>query len=227
MFSDEKIKIGKWVPENNNDVYIGRITVREAFEISSNSVAIQISDIFGIRETLRICNKLGIFDDFKNDYSILLGTRENTLLDMTSAYATIVNGGRPVFPYSIKYILSGNTVVYKLNVGEKPQVLKDMTVKNMQYLLYSVIKNGTGRAAKIDELIQKTETFNSLNAEKRYFIGGKTGTTQHNRDAWFIGFVNDYVIGVWFGNDDNTPMNKVTGGNLPAKLWKEIALSIF
>ncbi|MDR0571249.1 MAG: transglycosylase domain-containing protein [Rickettsiales bacterium] len=227
VFNDERIKIGKWFPENNNDIYRGKITVKEAFEISSNSVAVQISDIFDIKETIKVCNKLGIFDNFKNDYTILLGTRENTLLDMTSAYATVVNNGSPVFPYSIKYILSENNIVYKLNVGEKPQVLKDSTVSNMQYLLYSVVKNGTGRSAKIDELIEKTETFNSKNFDKRYFIGGKTGTSQNNRDAWFIGFVNDYVIGVWFGNDDDTPMNKVVGGSLPARLWREIALSIF
>jgi penicillin-binding protein 1A len=173
-----------------------------------------------------MCNKLGIFDNFKNDYSILLGTRESTLLDMTSAYATVVNDGAPVSPWAIKYILSENNIIYKPDVTERKKVLKDGTVRDMQYLLYHVVINGTGKGAAIEDLIEKTEGYNSRAKEKKYFIGGKTGTTQNNRDAWFIGFVNDYVIGVWLGNDDNTPTNKLMGGNLPVKLWKNIALGL-
>ena len=88
--------------------------------------------------------------------------------------------------------------------------------------MYSTITNGTGKNAKVDKLIKKTEAYNLLNIDNEdYFIGGKTGSSQDGRDAWFIGFANDLTIGIWFGNDDNTPTN-LMGGNLPAMLWKEI-----
>ena len=99
-------------------------------------------------------------------------------------------------------------------------------VENMQYLLYSVVNEGTGKRAKIDSLIDKTEFYNMMNKDNKFFIGGKTGSTQNNKDAWFIGFANDLVIGIWMGNDDNTATNRIMGGNLPAMLWKEIVESI-
>jgi penicillin-binding protein 1A len=226
VFMDEKIKIGNWYPENNDGVYRGKITVKDAFATSSNSVAVQIADYFGIDETIRMCNKLGIVDKYKNDYSILLGTRESTLFDIVNAYATIVNDGKPVFPHAIKYILNNNNIIYKTNTDEKASIFKENTIKNMQYLLYTVVTEGTAKGAKIRELIEKTEEYNRDNRKKKYFIGGKTGTTQNNRDAWFVGFANDYIIGVWIGNDDNTPTNKITGGGLPVVLWRDIVLGI-
>jgi penicillin-binding protein 1A len=222
IFIDEPIKIFDWYPENNNSKYHGKITVKEAFSLSSNSVAVQIADYFGIKEIIKNAKKLGLTTNFKNDLTISLGSQESNLLEMTTAYATIVNNGIPIFPYNVKYITSNNKVIYKRNVSEKSPIFKTKTIENMQYLLYLVVKEGTGRSARINDLIDKTEAYNATHSDNKFFIGGKTGSTQNSKDAWFVGFANDLIIGIWFGNDDNSPTNKIMGGNLPSQLWKMI-----
>ncbi len=222
IFIDEPIKIGNWYPENVNYKYRGEMSVKDAFCFSSNSIAVQIVNYFGVKKVTEIAKKLGLNNKFKRDLTISLGTQENNLLEMTAAYAAIINKGIPISPYGIKSIVSNGKLIYKKNIVQKEPVLKNSSVENMQYLLYSVVKDGTGRAAKVDNLINKTEAYNLLHTDKKYFIGGKSGSTQDYRDAWFIGFADNYVIGVWFGNDDNKPTNRIMGGNLPAKLWKEI-----
>ncbi|MBR2141343.1 MAG: transglycosylase domain-containing protein [Rickettsiales bacterium] len=226
VFIDEPIKVANWYPENYNSKYYGKLTVKEAFALSSNSVAVQIADYFGIDKVVKMANKLGIVNDFKNDLTIALGSQESNLLDMTSVYTMVANGGIPVFPYSIKHIVVDGNVVYRRSVSEKRSMLKKDTVENMQYLLFSVVNEGTGKNARIESLVEKTKAYNMMNRDNKFFIGGKTGSTQNNKDAWFIGFANDFVVGVWFGNDDNTPTNKIMGGNLPAMLWKEIVEGI-
>ncbi len=226
IFIDEPIKIGNWYPENVNYKYRGEMSVKDAFCFSSNSIAVQIVNYFGVKKVMEIAKKLGLNNKFKRDLTISLGTQENNLLEMTAAYATIINKGIPIFPYGIKSIISNGKLIYKKNIIQKEPVLKNSSVENMQYLLYSVIKDGTGRAAKVEDLINKSEVYNLLHIDKKYFIGGKSGSTQDYRDAWFIGFANNYLIGVWFGNDDNKPTNKIMGGNLPAKLWKEIVSDV-
>lgn len=226
VFIDEPIKIANWYPENNDSKYRGKISVKDAFAFSSNSVAVQIADYFGINKIIKNAKKLGIVNDFKNDLTITLGSQESTLLDMTTAYATIVNNGIPVFPYAINHIIVDGNIVYKRNAPEKKAMFDKTTIENMQYLLYSVVNEGTGKNAKIESLIEKTKAYNMMNEDNKFFIGGKTGSTQNNKDAWFIGFANDLVIGIWMGNDDNTATNRIMGGNLPAMLWKEIVESI-
>lgn len=226
VFIDEPIKIANWYPENNNSQYYGKITVKDAFALSSNSVAVQIADYFGINNIIETANKLGIINDFKNDLTITLGSQESNLLDMVTAYATIVNDGIPIFPYTIKHITSDGNIIYKRQITNKKAIFSQKAIENMQYLLFNVIENGTGKKAKIDSLIEKTKVYNMLYNDNKFFIGGKTGSTQKNIDAWFIGFANDIIIGIWFGNDNNTPTNKIMGGNLPAMLWKEIAENI-
>ena len=164
--------------------------------------------------------------NFKNDMTILLGSQESTLLEISGVYAVLVNNGIPVFPHGIKKIFSDNIFIYERIISDKKQVLSEKTIENMKYLLYSTIEEGTGKKAKIDNLVNKTKIYNMLHKDNRFFIGGKTGSTQNNRDAWFIGFADDFIVGVWIGNDDNTPMNGVMGGNLPAQLWKEIVEGI-
>lgn len=222
IFIDEPVRVGSWYPENVNYRYRGEMTVKDAFCFSSNSIAVQIANYFGIKKVVEMAKKLGLNNKFKRDLTIVLGTQENNLLEMTSAYTTVLNNGIPVEPYGIKSIISNGKTIYKNNIKQKTPVLKADSVKNIQYLLYSVVKDGTGRAAKVENLVNKTEIYNSLNMDKKYFIGGKSGSTQDYRDAWFIGFADDYVIGVWFGNDDNSPTNGIMGGNLPAKLWKKV-----
>lgn len=221
-FLDERIKIGKWYPENYRNNYRGEISVKEAFIYSSNSVAVQIADYFGLKKVINVAKKLGITGNFKNDMTISLGSQENTLLEMSGAYATIINDGTPVFPHGIRKIISDGEVIYNRVIASKDPVLTEKTLENIKYLLFSTIAEGTGRRAYISDLVNKTKLYNMLHGNNEFFIGGKTGSTQNNRDAWFVGFADNLIVGVWIGNDDNSPMNGVMGGNLPAELWKEV-----
>jgi penicillin-binding protein 1A len=225
-FIDEPIKIGSWYPENYRKKYNGQITVKEAFAISSNSVAVQIADHFGIDKIIKTAKKLGLTGKFRNDLTISLGSQENTLVEITAAYAAILNNGIPVLPYGIKRIVVAGKTIYEGSVPEKNPVFSAKTIENMQYLLYSVVNEGTAREARVDRLVSKTIVYNMLNVDNKFFIGGKTGSTKNNNDAWFIGFADDLTIGIWMGNDDNTKMNGIMGGNLPAKLWKNIVENI-
>lgn len=226
IFIDEPIKIGNWYPENYGRKYTGNISVKDAFAFSSNSVAVQIADYFGIENVIKIAKKLGINGNFKKDMTIALGSQESNLLDMTTAYANIVNNGVPVIPHGLKKIETSEKVLYSRNISAKHSLFSKKSVENMQYLLFSTITEGTGKRASIDRFINETNIYNMLYRDNKFFIGGKTGSTQNNRDAWFIGFVKDLIIGIWIGNDNNEPMNGIMGGNLPAELWKTIAKEI-
>jgi membrane peptidoglycan carboxypeptidase len=225
-FIDEPIGVGGWYPENYGKKYRGQITVKEAFAISSNSVAVQIANYFGIEKVIETAEKLGLVGKFRNDLTISLGSQENTLLEITAAYAAVTNNGIPVSPHGIESIVTGEKIFYEKNIVEKNPVFCAKTIENMQYLLYSVINEGTAREARIDSLVNKTILYNMLNIDSRFFLGGKTGSTKNNNDAWFIGFANDLTIGIWIGNDDNRGMDGIMGGNLPAKLWKNIVENI-
>lgn len=225
-FIDEPIKVENWYPENNDSKYRGKISVVDAFAYSSNSVAVQIADYFGIKNVLKTANKLGLTNDFRKDLTVALGSQETNLLSITSAYATINNDGIPIFPYGIKHIIKDGNIIYKRNISYKEPIFNDVVINNIKFLLFNVITKGTGKNAKIQYLIDKTDSYNYSNYDAKFFIGGKTGTNQDYKDAWFIGYANDYTIGIWIGNDDNTPTNKITGSNLPALLWKEIVENI-
>jgi membrane peptidoglycan carboxypeptidase len=175
---------------------------------------------------IKIAKKSGLNGKFRNDLTISLGSQESTLLDMVAAYATIINDGVPVFPYGIKYVTSDEKILYEHKMSEKKPIVSKKTLENMKYLLYCVINEGTGKEAKVDSLINKTIAYNMLNEDNKFFIGGKTGSTKNNNDAWFIGFTDDIILGIWIGNDDNQRMSGIMGGNLPAKLWKNIIGSI-
>lgn len=221
-FIDEPIKIGNWYPENYGRKYRGRITVKDAFAFSSNSVAVQIADYFGIENVIKIARKLGIGKNFKKDMTIALGSQESNLLDMTTAYATVANNGIPVIPHGLKKIETNGKILYNRNISAKNSLFSKKSIENMKYLLFSAVSEGTGKRASIDRFINETKLYNMLHKNNEFFIGGKTGSTQNNRDAWFIGFARELIIGIWIGNDNNEPMNGIMGGNLPAELWKSL-----
>ncbi|MDR1494704.1 MAG: transglycosylase domain-containing protein [Rickettsiales bacterium] len=226
-FIDEPIKIGKWYPENYGRRYEGQITVKEAFINSSNSVAVQIANYFGIDSVIEIAKKSGLKGKFRKDMTISLGSQESTLMEMVAAYAALLNDGIPVIPHGIKNIDSDQGPIYQWNQpsGIEP-IFSRETAEKILYLLYSTINEGTGRRAKVTSLLDKTLRYNIFNSDNKFFIGGKTGSTQNNNDAWFLGFADDLVLGIWIGNDDNSPMDGIMGGNLPAELWKSIIESI-
>jgi penicillin-binding protein 1A len=154
--------------------------------------------------------RLGVGSKLRRDYSTVLGTSEMTLLDLTTMYGAIWNDGFSMRPYSIvKITAPDGRVLYSRKPSDPIRLLGESTVKYMTELLADVVKNGTGRRANVPG---KT-------------IGGKTGTSSNYRDAWFVGATKDRTIGVWIGNDDFTPMDNVTGGAIPADIFKEIVSS--
>jgi penicillin-binding protein 1A len=159
----------------------------------------------GIRQVIAAARDLGLRAPLKNNASLALGTSEVSLLDLTSAYAAVRAGKAPVTPYGISGIKTAqdSDFVAVDRSGEAQHSLGQYQGQLIG-LLRGVVEHGTGRGAALDR-----------------FAAGKTGTTQDYRDAWFIGFDDSLVVGVWVGNDDHSPMKSVTGGSLPAKIWKD------
>ncbi|HEX8232622.1 MAG TPA: PBP1A family penicillin-binding protein [Caulobacteraceae bacterium] len=195
MVLDAPIRIGDWAPENHEGEYLGRpITLREAFARSSNVASVRVFQRAGLNNVIRAARDLGITSDLPRDATLTLGTGPVTLLELTSAYATVAAGRTPVRPIGLAdYLAAGRTRPFP--EGERRALME---------LMAAVVQSGTGRAA---------------NPGVAAF--GKTGTTQDYKDAWFVGFAGNLVVGVWVGNDDNQPMNRVAGGGLPAQIWRE------
>ncbi|MBQ9540129.1 MAG: transglycosylase domain-containing protein [Alphaproteobacteria bacterium] len=206
--NDSPFSVGDYNPKNYNEHYYGDIPLSVAFAKSVNSVPVKLTKIYGIDSVLDMAGRLGVGTKLKREYSTVLGGSEMTLLDLTNMYAVIWNDGKSVHPYSITKITKmDGTVLYDRNPSEPIQVLQQNTVEAMQNLLADVVApGGTGKRAAAPGV-----------------LGGKTGTSNDNRDAWFIGATNKYVIGVWVGNDDFSPMDtKVTGGTIPAMIFYDI-----
>lgn len=206
--NDSRFAIGDYNPRNYNEKYYGDITLATAFAKSVNSVPLKLTQEYGIDSILDMAGRMGVGTKLRREYSTVLGASEMTLLDLTNIYAVIWNNGYSVRPYSIEKItdMSGN-IIYLRNPSEPIQVLQPQTVEHMQKLLSDVIAvGGTGGRARTSNV-----------------LGGKTGTSNDNRDAWFIGAIPNIVIGIWMGNDDFTPMDsKITGGTVPAEIFKKI-----
>jgi membrane peptidoglycan carboxypeptidase len=180
------------------------MTLRTAFANSVNSVAVQLADAIGIESVIDTARKLGVQSDLPAVPSLALGSGEVTLLEMTRAFAAIAANAENIEPYAIRAIRNGDQVLF---TRQKPQVqpaINQGARAALHDVLASVVREGTGRAARINGP-----------------AAGKTGTSQGSRDAWFVGFTPDIVVGVWVGNDDNSPTRSVTGGDLPARIWNE------
>ena len=206
--NDSPFSIGDYSPQNYNKRYYGDITLATAFAKSVNSVPLKLTQEFGIDAVLDMAGRLGVGNKLRREYSTVLGASEMSLLDLTTIYAVIWNAGQSVRPYSITKITDpyGN-IIYERNPSDPIQVLMPQTVEYMTQLLADVVAvGGTGHRAMAPGV-----------------LGGKTGTSNDNRDAWFVGAWRDLVIGVWTGRDDNTSMSsKITGGTIPATIFHEI-----
>jgi len=208
-FVDGPIQIGNWRPHNYTNRYLGEVTAAEALAESINTVAVQVAQRAGIPRVIAAANRLGITSNLAPDASLALGTNEVNLLELVSAYAPFANGGNGVLAYGITEIKdTAGRIVYRRSGSGPGQVVPADEVGAMNAMLSGVISHGSGKAASLPRP-----------------AAGKTGTTQDYRDAWFIGYTADLVAGVWLGNDDNTPMNKVTGGTLPAPAWRAFMLA--
>jgi 1A family penicillin-binding protein len=201
---DRPVQIGEWEPENFGGRYRGQVTLRQAFASSLNTIAVQLTEAVGIPSVIGVARKLGIQSDLPAVSSLALGSAEVSLLDMTRAFAAIAADAESIEPYGVRTIRRGDQMLYA-RPAFAPATPKNSAARAaMHDLLASVVREGTGKAARM-----------SVPA------AGKTGTTQEHRDAWFVGFTPDIVVGVWVGNDDNSPTNGVTGGGLPATIWRD------
>jgi len=202
---DSKIDINGWSPKNYKDKYIGEVSVKDAFSNSINTVAVKISEDIGREKVIKMAKLLGITSPILNSPSLALGTSEVNLLELTAAYDVLANNGNGVFVHGIRSIenTEGKNL-FTRKIQGPGKILNSYTVKTMTEMMEQTIINGTGKKAKINRP-----------------AAGKTGTSQSLRDAWFVGFTSNIVVGVWFGNDDDSPMEKITGGTAPAILWGE------
>ena len=206
--NDSPFSVGDYNPKNYNEHYYGDIPLSVAFAKSVNSVPVKLTKIYGIDSVLNMAGRLGVGTKLKREYSTVLGASEMTLLDLTNMYAVIWNNGLSVHPYSITKITQPDgTLLYVRNPSDPIQVLQPSTTSAMSKLLADVVAaGGTGHRAMAPNV-----------------LGGKTGTSNNNRDAWFIGATDKNIIGVWVGNDDFSPMSsKITGGTLPAEIFHDI-----
>ena len=195
--NDEPIRLGNWRPRNYGDDYRGRINVREAVAYSSNSVAVQVQERVGRNDVIRAARDLGITTPLRPDPSLALGVNNVTLIELTAAYASVAAGRYPIRPHGLPRESGW------FGGEDEPEYHRDRAFPMLRDVLYAVVNRGTGRSAALP-----VPTF------------GKTGTTSDYRDAWFIGFAGDLVVGVWVGNDDNRPLPGTTGGGTPAQIWR-------
>jgi penicillin-binding protein 1A len=209
---DEPITEGKYRPTNFNNEYYGEVPLDVALAFSLNTIAYQIARDMGVGYIIGTARRLGIESHLERDLSLALGSSGIPLIEMVTAYGTIANDGYQVKPYAIRQIRDRNgTLIYQRPnrpiMSGRP-MFEPYVMRDLKSMMNGVTEFGTGQAARFGPP-----------------IAGKTGTSQDFRDAWFIGFSDLFIAGVWVGNDDNKPMKRVTGGSIPARIWRETMIA--
>ncbi|SMF48714.1 penicillin-binding protein 1A [Xaviernesmea oryzae] len=211
VISDAPITWRGWSPQNYGRSYKGKVTLLSAMAQSLNTVPVRLAkDYLGTEVIAKTAKAMGIETPLRTDKTIPLGTSEVTVLDQATGYAVMPAGGMQSRRHGIEQVLGyGGEVLYDFNRDEPPakRVLSEQAMSSMNRILTQIPVIGTARRAALDGGI---------------VTGGKTGTSQNYRDAWFIGFTGNYTTAVWFGNDDFTPMKDMTGGALPAMTFKTV-----
>lgn len=204
-YVDKATVVGDWAPKNYSGKFNGEMSVQEAFARSINTIAVQVSEQIGRDKAASVAKRLGVASRISAVPSLPLGTEEVGLLELTSSYAAVANGGHFAAPYSIVEIatLEGE-VLFRRTPTPPYTVMRSDIVSDMSRMLTSVVKWGSGKSAALARP-----------------AAGKSGTSQDNRDAVFAGFTSDMTATVWVGNDDGAPMKNVTGGGLPARIWRD------
>lgn len=216
VYVDEPISIDSWSPTNYGGGYRGPLTVREALKLSTNTVAAQIVNDIRPETVVRLAHRFGIEQGLAPVPSIALGTQEVTLGELVGAYAVFLNDGELRHPYIVAQVSdTRGDALYARPTFDAQRVFDPVYARDMRGLLSDVVNddgaNGRGRGTGVRARLQTVDVD----------VAGKTGTSQDWRDAWFVGFSNAVVAGVWFGNDDDHPMNEVAGGGLPAETWRK------
>lgn len=202
MVDDSPVTIGDWSPTNSDGRYAGKITLRQAFAKSSNVAAARLTNEVGVSKVIRAARDLGISTPIASEASIALGTSNVSLLELTAAYASVANGSYPVRPRGLDDAESADDWL-AARLGSATRY-RGGELDDLRSMLETVVTSGTGRSARLS-----IPSF------------GKTGTTQDARDAWFIGYAGDLVAAVWIGNDDNSPIPGLSGGGIPARVWRD------
>ncbi|MBF0423105.1 MAG: PBP1A family penicillin-binding protein [Magnetococcales bacterium] len=206
ILEDAPVEIDEWTPNNFDNDYLGEISLEKAFILSRNTVAVLVLQQLGVETYLQRLRRLGLERSMPANYTLALGTGEMTVLELASLYATLANDGIKTQPYAIHGVIDmQGELLYWRQPSEIKRVVDPGPLKQIKELLAKVVKSGTGQKAALSHRT----------------VYGKTGTSQGFRDAWFVGFTDDLTTAVWLGNDDNTPMDDITGGSLPAVIWKK------
>lgn len=205
---DAPISVDGWRPRNFKNRYYGEVTLREALARSLNAPAVRLAERVGRRKAVVAARKLGLASPLPDGPSVSLGAGAATLLEVTGAYAALAAGGRFAPPYGVVEVRSrAGDVLYKPTIASS-QVVSRVASARMNDMLAAAVAWGSGKGAQVDRQ-----------------AAGKTGTSQKGRDAWFVGFTADLVVGVWVGHDDDRPIPGLTGGGLPARIWRSFVAS--
>jgi penicillin-binding protein 1A len=197
---DEPVNINGWRPRNNDRVHRGGITIRQAFAGSINTISAKLGQEVGFRTVADMAQRFGITTEVNTHPSMVLGTSDVRLIDMTRAFAGVASKGIAVIPYGIRKVTNGKgDILYQQQDGEARTLVAPWVAAQMTDLLQTAVLTGTGRAAQIGRP-----------------VAGKTGTTTANKDGWFIGFSSGLTTGVWMGRDDARPIPGLQGGRAPA-----------
>jgi penicillin-binding protein 1A len=213
---DAPICLGNWCPQNYSHSFSGSMTMTQAIARSINVIPVRMSVALGDgnpkigrAKIIQTAQRMGIRTPLPDSSSLPIGAAEVTILDHTVAYASLPNLGKAVTPHAVIEVRSGSgEVVWRFDRdGKKPlQIVRPQVALDMNFMLNKAVEEGTGRRTILEGVKS----------------AGKTGTTNAYRDAWFVGYTGNYVAGVWYGNDDYAPTNRMTGGSLPGMTWRQI-----
>jgi len=203
MVEDKPVEIEGWQPKNSSGNYDGEISLRTAFAYSKNTVAAQLGQEVGTSSIANMARRFGITTPINTQPSMVLGTSETRVIDMTQAFASVASNGRSITPYGISKVTTiDGEILYTAKTARSVQLVEDWVAGAMTDLMQTAVATGTGRAANIGRP-----------------VAGKTGTTSSNKDGWFLGFSSGLTTGVWMGRDDARSIGGLEGGRAPAQAW--------
>jgi penicillin-binding protein 1A len=203
MVEDKPVEIEGWQPKNSSGNYDGEISLRTAFAYSKNTVAAQLGQEVGASSIANMARRFGITTPINTQPSMVLGTSETRVIDMTQAFASVASNGRSITPYGISKVATiDGEILYTAKTARSVQLVEDWVAGAMTDLMQTAVATGTGRAANIGRP-----------------VAGKTGTTSSNKDGWFLGFSSGLTTGVWIGRDDARSIGGLEGGRAPAQAW--------